>query len=67
MDATYRSQSLARFDAQLQHHMAILEADVRVRLAQLETRMTWRNAVLGFWLIQAATGALVLFMVELMR
>lgn len=74
LDTTYRPElremnelNQARFEAKLEQRAAMLETDMRVRLAQLESRMDWRNAALGFWLIQVATVAVVLAMVMLMR
>ena len=69
VDATYRADlrelnelNFARFDAKLEQRMAELRSSVAERLAELESRLTWR--MFAFWVPTAlatiGTGAGVL-------
>ncbi len=66
VDATYRADlrelneaNFARFDAKLEQRMAELRSGVAERLAELESRLTWR--MFAFWVPTAlatiGTGA----------
>ncbi len=69
VDTTYRADlrelnevNFARFDAKLEQRMAELRSSVAERLAELESRLTWR--MFAFWVPTAlatiGTGAGVL-------
>ena len=69
VDTTYRADlrelnevNFARFDAKLEQRMAELRSSVAERLAELESRLTWR--MFAFWaptaLATIGTGAGVL-------
>jgi hypothetical protein len=69
VDTTYRADlrelnevNFARFDAKLEQQMAELRSSVAERLAELESRLTWR--MFAFWVPTAlatiGTGAGVL-------
>jgi len=72
IDATHRGGvrnlnelNLARLEAMLEQRAAALEARIDLSVAQLELKIIRRDTTLGFWILQAATVALVFALVKL--
>ncbi len=61
------ASTLTHINATFEQRVAVLEAKIDLRLAQLELRLTRRSTTLGFWMLQFVTAVLVVVAVKLAR